>query len=53
VSLDDDIHVIVTVKGHFATVLLHENPSSSQWNANRHADKNDGRSRTESMLATA
>jgi hypothetical protein len=37
VSLDDDIHVIEKVF-HFATVLLHENPSSSQSNAYRHAN---------------
>jgi hypothetical protein len=40
VSLDDDIHVIETVKGFlFAKVLLHENPTSSQSNANGHSDK--------------
>jgi hypothetical protein len=37
VSKRDDIHVIEKAKG-FATVSLHENPSSSQSNANRHAD---------------
>jgi hypothetical protein len=35
VSLDDDIQ---SEWFRFATVLLHENPSSSQLNANRHAD---------------